>query len=69
MKLIVTHEGKEVKVFEKQTSDFEAFRYLLDHQPQSVDWAVKYGKYDVIFVNEETGEVVKKYSDQITHKG
>lgn len=58
----VTKDGETLKEFKNQTNDFEGFRYLLNNQSQSVSYAVKYGGYDVILKNEETGEI-EKYSD------
>lgn len=60
----VTKDGKTLKEFKNQTNDFEGFRYLLNNQSQSVSYAVKYGGYDIILKNEETGEI-EKYSDSI----
>lgn len=55
IKFIISKDGKEVKVFEHQTGDFEPFKWLLNHQGQSVNYALKHGGYKVEAIDEETG--------------
>ena len=54
--LIIKQDGELKKKFTGQKSDFEAFKYLLNHQGQSTDWALKYGGWSVEIVNEQTKE-------------
>ena len=60
--LIVTKDKKEVAKFENQTSDFAAFRYLLNHQSQSTSWAINYEGWDAEIIDNETKES-RFYSD------
>lgn len=52
----VTQDGETIKQFGPGPKGSEAaFRWLLRHQPQSVDWAVRHSGYDI--VNVEGGKV------------
>lgn len=55
-KFIISQDGKELKVFEHQDNDFEPFRWLLMHQGQSTNYALKYGGFKVEAIDEESGE-------------
>jgi hypothetical protein len=55
-KFIIYKDNKEVKTLEHQNSDFEPFKWLLNHQGQSINWALKYGGFEVEQINEETNE-------------
>lgn len=53
----VLRDGKELKRFENQQNDFEGFRYLLNNQSQSTDWAIRYEGWEVIVQDTPTGEL------------
>lgn len=55
-KFIITRDGKELKTFEKQTTDFEPFKWLLNYNSSSIHWALRYEGYKVEVVNEQTGK-------------
>jgi hypothetical protein len=66
--LIITKDKKEVKRFENQTSDFEAFKYLLNHNSSSTSRAVKYEGWDVEIIDNETGEKSTYSEEYNKHK-
>jgi hypothetical protein len=54
------YQDNELKAtFEHQTNDFEPFKYLLRHQGQSTNYALKYGGWKVEEINEQTNELTK----------
>lgn len=53
----IKQDGKIKKVFTEQKDDFCAFRYLLNNQGQSTDYALRYGGWSVEVKNETTGQV------------
>lgn len=55
--ITVYRDGKELVKFEHEKSDFCAFRWLLNHQSSSTDWALRYEGYKVQIKNEQTGEI------------
>ena len=56
-KLEIFKDSVLQKTFINEKSDFKAFKYLLDHQSQSTDWAVTNGGWDVKITNEQTNEI------------
>jgi hypothetical protein len=48
--------GVVKKVFTNQSDDFCALRFLLNNQPQSTDYAMRYGGWAVNIKDEQTGE-------------
>ena len=44
------------KEFKHEKNDFAAFKYLLDHQSNSINHAIKYEGWKVEIEDEETGE-------------
>lgn len=56
---IIKLDNKEQKRFENQKSDFCVLKYILDHQGQSMSYALKYGGWSVDVINEETKDVCK----------
>lgn len=52
------------QTFKDQESDFCAFKWLLNHQGQSTDWALRYGGWKVEIIDQETKEITfwKPYS-------
>lgn len=55
-KFIITQDNKELKVFTGQINDFDTFKWLLNHQGNSIYHALKYEGYKVQVINEQTGE-------------
>ena len=55
---IICQDKEEKKRFENQTGDFCAFKWLLNNQGQSTDWALRHGGWSVEVINERT-----KFSD------
>lgn len=45
------------KEFNNQKSDFEAFKYVLNHQGNSINHAIKYEGWKVEIENEQTKEI------------
>lgn len=59
-------DNKVVKTFENEYSDFCALKWLLNHQSNSTDWALKYEGYKVEIIDQETKEIeFWKHSGQI----
>ena len=56
-KLEIFKDNVLQETFANEKSDFKAFKYLLDHQSQSIDWAVRYDGWDVKITNEQTNEI------------
>ena len=52
----IFRDGKELKKFEHEKNDFCAFRWLLNYQSNSTDWALKYEGYKVELKDETSGE-------------
>ena len=44
------------KEFNKQETDFCAFKWLLDNQGQSCSWAIKHEGWKVELIDEDTNE-------------
>jgi len=61
---IIFHNKVEQKRFENQESDICLFKYILNHQSQSVHWAIKYEGWSVEIENKDGVFVSKpnKYS-------
>jgi hypothetical protein len=57
-KFIISQDNKELKSFEHQNSDFEPFKWLLNHQGQSVNYALKWGGFKVQQIDEDTQESI-----------
>ena len=57
LKLEISQDKILKKTFEHQKTDFEAFKWLLNNQGQSTDWAIRYGGWEVKITDEQTGEV------------
>ena len=55
----IYQNGKFKKEFNKQKNDFCVFKYLLDNQSQSTEYALKYGDWSVDIINEKTKEKSK----------
>ena len=51
-------DGKLIKEFAKQTSDFAPFKWMLDHQSSSIHHAIKYEGYEVKCINDDTKEII-----------
>lgn len=51
---IISQDKKEVKRFTNQESDFAACKYIQSHQSQSLNWALRYGGWQVEEIDEET---------------
>jgi hypothetical protein len=52
----IYQDNKVIKSFENVDSDFCAFQWLLNHQGQSTDYAIRYGGYKVEIIDNVTGE-------------
>ena len=48
-------DDKVIKEFEHQDSDYEVFKFMLRHQPNSIHHALKYEGYKVTYLNEDDG--------------
>jgi hypothetical protein len=57
--VFIYRNGEHVGTLTEQTSDEGAFRYLLKHQSQSVDYALRYGGWAVVMEDTVTGERTK----------
>jgi len=55
----ISQDGVIKKTFENVENDFPAFRWLLNNQGQSTDYALKYGGWAVEITDTQTGEVTK----------
>lgn len=55
---IIYQDNKEVKRFENQESDFPTLKYIQSHQSQSLDYALKWGGWNVEEINEDTKESI-----------
>jgi hypothetical protein len=55
-KFIITQDNKELKIFEGQKNDFAPFKWLLNHQGNSINHALKFEGYKVQVINEQTGD-------------
>ena len=53
---IVTKDGEERAKFENQSTDFEPFKYILNHQSQSTQWAMRHEGWKVQEINQKTKE-------------
>ena len=53
---IVTKDGEEKARFKDQSTDFEPFKYILNHQSQSTQWAMRYEGWKVQEINQKTKE-------------
>lgn len=53
MTVQVLRDGKIIKEWPNQKNDFVAFKYLLDHQGQSIHHAVRHEGWNVIGVDGE----------------
>lgn len=64
---IISQDGEVKKTLKDQDGDFEAFKYLLNHQGQSTDYALKWGGWKVEQIDQETNvsEFWKPYSDDL----
>lgn len=62
--LTIRQDGQLKKEFKDQNGDFEAFKWLLNNQGQSTDWALRFGGWSVEVTDQETGksEFWKPYS-------
>ena len=49
----IYHDNKLEKTFENQENDFNAFKWMLNHQGQSIDWAIKYEGWKVEVIDEK----------------
>ena len=52
----VYQDNELKKEFNEQTSDFAPFKFILNNQGQSVNYALKYGGWKVEEINEQTKE-------------
>ena len=52
----VYQDNELKKEFNQQKGDFEPFKYLLNNQGQSTDWALRWGGWKVEEINEQTGQ-------------
>jgi hypothetical protein len=53
-KRFTVYEDQKLKAtFEGEKADFEAFKYILNHQSQSVSWALRHGGWEI---REEGGD-------------
>jgi len=41
-------------------SNFQCYKWILDHQPQSVDWAMRYCGYRIVKADGSSEELVSK---------
>lgn len=53
----IYQDNKIIKTFENVDNDFCAFEWLLNHQGQSTDYAIRYGGYKVELIDNDTKEV------------
>ena len=53
----IYQHNKLRKEFKDQTGDNFAFRWLLNNQGQSIDFALRYGGWKVEEINEQTQEI------------
>ena len=51
---IIYNDKKEVRRFENQESDFPTLKYIQSHQSQSLNYALRYGGWDVEEIDEQT---------------
>lgn len=51
----IYHNNKLEKTFENQKDDLNAFKWMLNHQGQSIDHAIKYEGWKVEVIDEDTG--------------
>ena len=56
MTIIIYKDNEVIKTFENVKNDFPAFNWLLDHQGQSIHYAITYGGYKVELIDNETGK-------------
>ena len=56
MTINIYKDNEGVKTFENADNDFPAFKWLLDHQSQSTNYAIKYGVYKVELIDNKTGK-------------
>ena len=54
LKFIIYKDDEKAEVFEHQEDSSNPFRWLLNHQGQSIHYALKYGGYKVEQIDEET---------------
>lgn len=52
----IYQDNKVVKEFKYQSGDFEPFKWLLNNQGQSINWALRHGGWKVEEINETTNE-------------
>lgn len=65
---VVTRDGETLKAGFKDEN--EAFWWLQKYQSQSVDWAVRYGGYDIVLVRENKAEQsYKRDREEKRHAG
>lgn len=65
---VVTRDGETLKAGFKDEN--EAFKWLHHYQSQSVDWAIRYGGYDIVLVRGDKVErSYKKDHEQKRHAG
>lgn len=55
----IYQDGKIKAEITGQENDFKAFKYLLDNQSASTNYALKWGGWKVEIINEETGEITQ----------
>jgi hypothetical protein len=67
MTVKVFKNGEVIKEFENQKSDFEAFKYILNHQSSSIHHAVKYEGWNAIGYNDD-GEEEFNYKNDYKFK-
>jgi len=61
---VVTHDGETIKT--GFANDFEAVGWLHKRQGQSVDYAVRYGGYDIVLVRD--GKIIYSYKRDLKKK-
>jgi len=65
---VVTRDGETLKAGFK--NEDEAFKWLSDHTPQSWDWEIRYGGYDIVLVRGGKVEYsAKREQEQERHAG
>jgi len=55
---IIYSDKKEIKRFEDQNSDINIFKFMLNCQGNSMDYAFKYGGYSATVTDQDTKEIV-----------
>jgi len=57
--VFIYRNGEHVGTLTEQSNDEGAIGYLLRHQSQSVDYALRHGGWDVVMEDAVTGERTK----------